>query len=199
MSIITDWQYTPIKVEVDPNSPLASRSARVRERVLDHLMERGGRVSPSRMDDARHDLVMCAIRLAKERGMRLWTDRSKDQVSLGLQSLETLLGEKVVIMPPRKKGEPSIKATGKNLNWVLDLWEVALDYHHREPLYQVRKPAEEIVPVTLEEARAMNDSGPTVVAITQPVSISSRLLDAYLARDDEAIMRLAIEVEALEQ
>jgi hypothetical protein len=208
------------------NGPNVARSAIVRERVLDHLMQAGGRHGPERMDAVREDFIEIAMRHADRVGLRTWKGESPDRrKAVARRSLATLL-EEIVVTTPGKKGKAARKHTGVNHAWVLDIWEAALDYLHREPIdaNHVRVPiaslaletehheanllaVREQIPFSeaLERVRgraaageliALNDGGPTVVQVGP--SLSARLLDAYLERDDESIMRIAVEVEGLE-
>lgn len=175
------------------------RSKVTRERVLDMLMQMGGRHGdPVKLQAARDEFCTTAVRIGRERGMRLWKDESATVVDGAHSSLAVLLCEKRVV----NKGTI---ATGVNSAWVLDLWEAALDYYFRDPVWGHHRASLTLVgaPATTdEEIDALNADGPTVFAkpVVPPAakSLSMRLLEAYLAKDDEQMMAIAVEVESLE-
>lgn len=158
------------------------RNEIVRERVRDHLGHTGGR---SNWRNAKEDFVRAAIRIGRERGLRLWNDTTKESLESGISSLETLLEEKHV---HQRDGSST---TGRNVNWVLDLWEATLDHYTREPLYR---------PETTDPAVEQLE-GPAfkhIPVVQRSRSLSLRILEAFLQRDEEKILMLAGEVEQLE-
>lgn len=193
----SDSPYVPNVIRDDRNTAHTKRCAVIRERVLDHLMERGGRVSRLRMTEAKYDFAKMAVRLGVESGVRVWKESGgKEQIEVAKQSLDTLLGDKVVINPG-KNGQPAKRVTGVNVGWVLDLWEAVLDHYHRQSVYV--RPALTVVPEPEDGAGDDGDGPQWVAEPPAERALSDRVLDAYLNRDDEAMMRLAVEIERLER
>lgn len=147
------------------------------------------------MLDAREDFLATAVRVARDRGLRLWKDDHTPVIDGARSSLAVLLKEKENIAAG-EGGRPARMHTGVNASWVLDIWEAALEHLNREDPFSRRREAERTSRLTAEELEAMQDGGPQFIQVGQ--SLSARILDAYLGRDDEAIMRIAIEIEGLE-
>lgn len=175
-----------------------ARSAVVRERVLDLLGQLGARHGDERRaQQARDQFLYTAIRVAKDRDMRLWKDETHTLYEGAKSGLEVLLGEKRVI-------NRGTIATGVNSSWVLDIWEATLDHYFRDPIFKDRAYLTVVPePLTDEQVEALNADGPSFIAVPKaeptPRALSMRVLEAYLARDEETFMALLLEVEELER
>lgn len=172
-----------------------ARSAIVRERVLDCLGQMGARHGDERKSSqARDQFLYAAIRIAKDRGMRMWKDETHTFYDGAKSGLEVLLGEKRVI-------NRGVIATGVNAAWVLDIWEATLDHYSRDPIFRNHlKVVADDARLTDEDIEEMNSRGPQIVAVPKPErALSMRVLEAYLARDEETFMALLLEVEGLER
>lgn len=175
--------------------PRNTRHQVTRQRVEDWLTERGGgrgRGRDSRLE-AQRRFVKRAIALGKEKGVRTFSEKSVLPEQIGLQSLQYLLEEKVLDY----KG---VKNTGGGSAWVLDLWDLVLA--ERDGC-RLTKPV--LVPVARSEspkpgvAVFQEEAIPQVVILPQKdPSWGMRLIEAYLNRDDDTIMRLAMQVSGRE-
>lgn len=173
-----------------------ARSAVVRERVLDLLGQLGARHGDERKaQQARDQFLYTAIRVAKDRDMRIWKDDNHTLYEGAKSGLEVLLGEKRVI-------NRGTIATGVNLAWVLDIWEATLDHYFRDPIYKERAHLKAVPneKITDDEVEALNADGPSWLAVPKRErALSMRVLEAYLARDEETFMALLLQVEELER
>jgi hypothetical protein len=196
------------EIDTGPNrkhSGNVHRSQVVRERIEDYLMRGGGNRSREHYEQRRADFINAAVRTAERLDMRRWKASGTKTVAHGAQdSLKVLFGEKGAYT--NHKGEHgAFKRTGVNSGWVLDIWEATLDHQIREDPFlraverddQFRESEEPDV-TELDEIERLNEGGPKAFAIGHASPISMRLLDAYLNRDDETIMRIAVELEAYE-
>lgn len=177
-----------------------ARSETLRERIEDYLMRSGGRDSRDRYEALREDFIVTAIRTAEREGRRLWKADDPHKVQYNARrSLQVLFGE-VENVTYGTNGSGARKRTGVNVSWVLDVWERALNVLNREDVFTREQRRQE------ELKRGSTDfgppaepaDGPQVFKIVADKPISVRILDAYLNRDDEAMMRLAVEIEGLE-
>lgn len=154
---------------------LTYRSTAIRARVEDALNQLGhGNIEAGKCRFLEH-----AIWCAERKQMRLWKKVSPEQqIRVATRSLNTLLGEVGVV-------ENGKTWTGRNKNWVLDIWEVALD-----DWFYIKE-----VPVVGTETFSASEICEEEDA--RQKSLSLRILEAYIKRDDNAMIDLAEEVEAL--
>jgi hypothetical protein len=174
------------------------RSEVVRERIEDHLMRSGGRISRDRYEVAREDFLSTALRAAERAGMRSWTGPDKHAIRASAKgSLQVLFGEKVNVTPG-KGGSGAKNRTGVNVSWVLDVWENALNVINRQdPAHRENDEHTYLrAGARFDEPYVEPADGPQVIKIVK--SLSTRVIDAYLGRDDEEMLRLALEIEDLE-
>ena len=190
--------FDRVNVEPDRQRGDSRRSEILRERIADYIMASGGRAGEDRARAIREDFVDAAVRIADRRGMRTWkgADDSARRYSAS-SSLEVLFGEKVNTVGG-KGGKGGHRRTGVNSRWVLDIWEATLDHLTREDPFSrpVQEPEETPDDVNVEPDA---DDGVRIYQSARTGSLSASILDAYLSRDDEAIMRIAIDVEGLER
>lgn len=165
-----------------PISPeRAAREDRIRERIRTEVTANG-------LDRVANGLAA----YARVNGMRTWAGRNREQQARGARSsCEILLRLKAVSTDNRF-------STGHCVGWVLDIMEGYLNdlTEQRERLFggraNGRAPSTEVALI----AEPVIEPGPEK---PESQSLSAQLLDAYLSRDDEAIMRIAVAVEALER
>jgi hypothetical protein len=174
------------------------RSEIVRERIEDHLMRSGGKNSRDRYIAIREDFVRSALRTAQRLGIRSWKGDDANRIQHNAHSsLSILFGEKAVTS---SRAGGAVVRTGVNAGWVLDIWEATLDHITREGSEERKAERQaEIAAGPRDDGSPINDPGGIKVfniAATAPVSV--RLLEAYLGRDDETIMRIAVELEHIE-
>lgn len=177
------------------------RSEVIRERIEDYLMRSGGKHSRERYLALRKDFVQAAIRTAERAELRIWKGDDQHRVKYNAEhSLATLFGE-VSVNSRKPGGGGTVARTGVNAAWVLDIWEATLDHINREDhLTREREREEEVArgardDLVFEEPES---GGVRVFQIAKTAPISLRLLEAYLGRDDETIMRIAVELESIE-
>lgn len=127
-------------------------------------------------ESGRRRFLEHTIWTGRQAGLRLWKDQGTVQgnIMVANGSLKVLLGE-------RKPGT-SGKTPITNENWVLDLWEVACDDWNR------------VKPAKPESLPSPND-GAVPVVLSRP--LSTRMLEAYVQRNDGAILTTLAELEAL--
>jgi hypothetical protein len=177
----------------------AERSAVLRERVEDYLASHGAHRNPA---GARADFATAAVRTATRFGMRTWRDSTKTTQEAAERSLGVLLGE-VVNVRSGKNGSGALRYTGVNDAWVLDIWEATLEHYVRDdPFTRELARKDELVATEVESTRAELDrlngqAGVQVFRTTDESPVGMRIIEAYLARDDDAIMRIAMELEAM--
>jgi hypothetical protein len=176
-----------------------TRSEVIRERIEDHLMRSGGRNSKERYLAIREDFITTAVRTAQRAGLRTWKGDDEHRLrDSAAKSLKVLFGEFVVVSRASrtKPGSGAVNRTGVNSGWVLDIWEATLDHITREDhLSRETKLQAEIAAGDTKGTYTEPTDGPKVFNITAAAPVSVRLLEAYLARDDETIMRIAVELE----
>lgn len=200
-----------MKVETGPNRKHVGnveRSAIVRERIEDYLMASGGKRSREDFEKRKLEFIGYAVRTAKRLGMRIWKESGTKKAEHGAtNSLRVLFGEKTA-WTNHKHERGAFRRTGVNSAWVLDIWEATLDHLVREDPFlraierenEEREVQREMLTRTdeAELSRLNQQTGPRVFHIADTAPISVRLLDAYLNRDDDAIMRIAVELEHVE-
>lgn len=151
-------------------------AARVEDIITIGVCKRATR-NASELEFVRH-----VIYVARKRGLRLWkidgarnaTD-DEAMVKSGHQSLQYLLNEATV---------QGVKTY--NVNWVLDLWEAALD-DLSEPIPLDRTDEE------LEKIGVERELDPADLPARQ--SMSMGLLKAWITRDEDAFLALVSELE----
>lgn len=151
------------------------RGAAIERRVRDcvALMSRGNE------EAGRKRFVEHALWCAERKGMRLWKNNSIDMKDAALDSLKTLFGEKL-----RQGG---IRST--NENWILDIWEVAVnDYFDIENVQRTSLKETSTLERLLAERKAQ---------IQDPIDI--RLLEAYINRNDDVMFMLIEEVGSISE
>lgn len=176
------------------------RSEVIRERIEDYLMRAGGKHSKERYLAVRKDFVQAALRTAERAGLRTWKGDDQHRVKHNAEhSLATLFGE-VSVSSRKPGGGGTVLRTGVNAAWVLDIWEATLDHINREDHLTREQERQEEIDRGLRDEPIFDEpeEGPRVFAIAKTAPISMRLLEAYLAKDDEGIMRIAVELEAYE-
>lgn len=175
------------------------RSEVIRERIEDYLMRSGGKNSRERYLHLRDDFVRSAIRTAERAGLRTWKGDDQHRVHHNAESsLRILFGEKSVT---NSRPGGAVVRTGVNAAWVLDIWEATLDHINREDLLTREQERLEEIDRGLRDEPIFEepeDGGVKVFQIAKTAPISLRLLEAYLGRDDEGIMRIAVELEGIE-
>lgn len=200
-----------VKVEIGPNRKHkgnVERSAIVRERIEDYLKASGGKRGREDYEARRLEFIGYAVRTANRLGMRTWKESGTKKVEHGaIDSLKVLFGEKSA-WTNHKDERGAFKRSGVNSAWVLDIWEATLDHLVREDPFlkeierenEQREVQRELTQRTEEDEleRLNSEPGPRVFKIADTAPISVRLLDAYLNRDDDAIMRIAVELEHVE-
>ena len=141
------------------------------------------------------------VSYARRNDMRCWAGGSYSKQKIGARSsIEILFRLKAVSTDNRF-------STGHCVGWVLDIMEGYLNdlASERERLFGGRvngrhpheERTEERALAIIEQPVAEEEE--EIVIEQEPQSLSAALLDAYLAGDDEAIMRIAVAVEALER
>lgn len=176
------------------------RSEVIRERIEDHLMRSGGKHSRDRYLAIRRDFIMTAMRTAERLGIRTWKgDDPHKQRYAAEHSLATLFGEVSVAQKGPKGTVGAVYRTGVNTGWVLNIWEATLDHITRESaLVREAERQEELDAGRDDGDYTEPEDGPRVFNIAKDAPVSVRLLEAYLGRDDETIMRIAVELEHIE-
>lgn len=190
-----------------PRSPeTKARYELVRTRVEDWLGMHGATRSEAARHDAEILFVRTAIRVGRDRGMRLWKDNAKGMEETALKSLRYLLREYSV-----RSARDKIIRTGGNAHWVMDLWEAAINELTREAPRRVSRPPdpaveelpEPLARTTAQELKDLNGhSGPQVFKEELEEvkrSLAMRVLDAYLEKDDGLMLELTREIEQLER
>lgn len=176
------------------------RSEVIRERIEDYLMRSGGKHSKERYLAVRKDFVQAAIRTAERANLRIWKGDDQHRVKYNAEhSLATLFGE-IGVNSRKPGGGGTVLRTGVNAAWVLDIWEATLDHINREDnLTREREREEEVARgADLVFDGTEDEGGIRIFQTAKTTPVSTRLLEAYLGRDDEGIMRIAIELEAFE-
>lgn len=157
----------------------------LRERIEDWIAAHGGTRSTAARDDMQRLFVKRALSVGRERGMKLWHSKTMSPEDCALSSLRILLREK----SNTTKGRTY---TGSNLRWILDIWEAALD-----ELTRGTRPKLEVVPAPEPEDPETVGFGVRVFAPAKPEkSLGTRILEAYLKRNDDLIVNLAEEVDS---
>jgi len=182
----------------------AARSAIVKERVLDALGQLGMRHGSHELSEsAKEEFCRRAIRTAKEQGLRLWRSSSMTELQSARDSLATLLGEKKTYSRAGKF------STGVNSGWVLDIWEATLTKYSRTPLFEERPPTcrdeKAEYRLTDSDCEELNAGGPAFIHVARQTTVTKpdrplswRLMEAYIGRDDDAILQIAQEISSLE-
>lgn len=120
-----------------------------------------------------------AIKLAEENDLRLWQSKTNTLEESARDSLRILLGEKHI---PSTHGV----YTGVNEYWVLEIWERACDHFDAGALHLVREG---------ESEEKFTRSTCSLPLVGQRIaSIKERLLEAYLQRNDDEILKIADEI-----
>ena len=160
-----------------PHTRKLQRTLALRPRVVDCLSDMGhGDPERGRQRFAEH-----AIWCAQQRGIRVWNDNNTTLIKAALHSLANLLGD--YGNRQTKTGVP------QNAGWVLDIWEVACD-----DWFRVR-PA---TPDEVEQMAELEAASPAATAtLVGPPErkLSSRILDAYMNRDSDAMLDALHELE----
>jgi hypothetical protein len=125
-----------------------------------------------------------ACELGAHAGLKLWSDRTIDMQRSAVNSLKTLLGDYT-----------SGDRRGVNEHWVLDLWELVLHEHYRGPVRIVRP--EPTTPAVAESGVVVFADKKREKQTEKLLALPMRLLEAYMARDDETFMGLLLEVETI--
>ena len=176
------------------------RSEVIRERIEDYLMRSGGKHSRERYLALRKDFVQAAVRTAERAGLRVWKGDDHHRVKYNAEhSLATLFGE-VTVNSRKPGGGGTVPRTGVNAAWVLDIWEATLDHINREDHLTREQERQEEIDRGVRDEPIFDepDEGVKVFQIAKTAPISLRLLEAYLNRDDDGIMRIAVELEHVE-
>lgn len=146
------------------------RGLEIERRVRDCIIAMG----QGNEANGRSRFIDHAIWCASKTEMRLWNDTSKPIPELALSSLKLLLGER----------GSTARHRATNENWILDIWELACDDYFRV------KTAERV------EVDLTPEGAPDVATKPTTASLSTRILEAYLANDDGLMIRCLGELEA---
>ncbi len=144
-----------------------------------------------------------AVDVAKVRDMRTWNDtnQARGKVGCAYESLTKLLGLRI---------NPTDKArghnyTGRNAHWVLDIWEAVLEeIFHSKPTPKPRPedPSDALLGTGTQEhgvqVEATAAPAPADTPAAPKTALAMRILEAYIARDDDAILEVANEVGKME-
>lgn len=152
------------------------RSDMLRERVRDacHHLGHGD------FDYGIHQFARRCVLVGEARGMRVWADRSVASYEVGVYSIKNLI--------QYGKGH---HGTGRNVHWVLDLFEAALDdiYRGTPPS---RRPPDPMVEAVEDEVGVQVEATP---AAETDSTLTERLMAAWILRDEN---RAAAEDQFLE-
>lgn len=169
----------------------------LRGRIEDWLRSRDSRQTYETRLDTQRDFARRAVRVGRDRKMRIWSENTISAEEGALSSLKFLLKEKSV----KTNGKTN---TGSNESWVLELWEAVLEESTKSLL-----PKLEDATSTATEPDDIEEEG-VIVFARQKVStptpssrlgegFSNRLLEAWISRDEGSFIELAREIEKMER
>lgn len=151
-----------------------ARRERLKPRVVDCLCDMGhGDQAQGKVRFLEH-----ALWVGAQRELRLWSGDKHMQLRSAGFSLASLLGE-------NKYGTWDTTKTAGNNHWVMDVWEAACD-----DWFRVKQAKVEEVERVQPEVEVISEAGLAVMR-----KLSTRILDAYLARDSDAILEALQELE----
>lgn len=170
----------------------------LRGRVEDWLRSRDSRQTYETRLDTQREFVRRAVRIGRDRKMRVWSENTISAQEGGLNSLRLLLKEKSVTTR-------GVKHTGSNESWVLDLWEAVLAESTKSlvPKLEVATSEEVLEPDEIVEEgivvfASSNDPAPaSLTGLSE--RFSNRLLEAWISRDESSFIELAREIEKIER
>lgn len=123
------------------------------------------------------ELARVCVDEGNRRGIRVWKGETCSSVASGVTSIRRLLK---ITRTRTSKGF----STGSNYGWVLELIENGASrvIHGKQPL-----------PETVQPEPTLN--GPVLRKLVEMQTLSMRVLEAYISRNDQGILAVAEELE----
>lgn len=159
---------------------LQDRNDALRPRVRDAVTNMG----MGDVDAGMERFVDHSLYVAGKLGLRVWKGDRHTSRRACFYSLMTILGRNA------HRASELWKHPTNNNNWVLDVWEAAVDDYFQ--ITQIERPVFEPEP-TVDP----NQIATAILVGHEWKPLSTRILEAYIARDAETMLEALAELESL--